>query len=419
MKIRIILIAAMLAVTGLTQAQVSEDAFKKAVDFINCKTVELSIKNDSNVYKQYIINCPCGDGTTNTKVREFLISSGTYDKTIALMSEIESLKSAFKKDMEYNYAFEFLSNNIFYDDIKYKKIFSFAEKRKNEKDFTEYKNDLEKALSIMLKKQKNTYDTEPIPDSSLNNVSSNIENTISSLEEKSKFEDKGWFTKHLTIFVIITLITTSILLFFKILSIFENDSSYPKDIPREIKNYIAREISTAGLNKSNLNQGESNLAIVNLEDKIKKLDSELKHLKSKVEIFKTPFEVVESRNDKQIWKEPKQQEVKLEIFFLSTPNSDGSFNDSSVSPTYKEGASIYRFTKIENNRAKFQIDEREASVKLALTYPDKSIDPVCDAVNAFNPKAKRITTVEAGEAELLNDKWIINKTQKAKISYES
>ena len=87
-----------------------------------------------------------------------------------------------------------------------------------------------------------------------------------------------------------------------------------------------------------------------------------------------------------------------------------------MSPTYKEGASIYRFTKVGNNRAKFKIDEREASVKLALTYPDKSIDPVCDAVNAFNPKTKQITTVEDGEAELLNNKWKISI--KAKISYE-
>jgi len=117
--------------------------------------------------------------------------------------------------------------------------------------------------------------------------------------------------------------------------------------------------------------------------------------------------------------EYKQPEIKIptEIFFLSTPNSDGSFNETSSSSTYREGASIYKFVKVGNNRATFQIDEREASVKLALQYPDKCIDPVCEAVNAFNPKAKRITTDDVGKAELVNGKWM--KTSKAKIRYDS
>ena len=117
--------------------------------------------------------------------------------------------------------------------------------------------------------------------------------------------------------------------------------------------------------------------------------------------------------------EIKQPEVITQTFFLSTPNSDGSFNESSSSSTYKDGATIYRFTKIGNNRAKFQIDEKDASARLALQYPDKNIDPVCDAVNAFNPKATRIITVEQGEAELQNGKWVVDRNKKAKIKYEN
>lgn len=44
MKIKIILFAAMFAVSGLTRAQVSKDAFEKSVDYVNCKSVELSLK---------------------------------------------------------------------------------------------------------------------------------------------------------------------------------------------------------------------------------------------------------------------------------------------------------------------------------------------------------------------------------------
>lgn len=90
-----------------------------------------------------------------------------------------------------------------------------------------------------------------------------------------------------------------------------------------------------------------------------------------------------------------------------------------TSATYIKGATIYRFSKISSNRAKFQIDEKDDSVKLALQFTDKNIDPVCDAVNAYNPKATRITTVEQGEAELQNGKWIVEKNKKAKIKYEN
>jgi hypothetical protein len=108
--------------------------------------------------------------------------------------------------------------------------------------------------------------------------------------------------------------------------------------------------------------------------------------------------------------------VKSEIFFLSSPNADGSFDESSASSTYKEGATIYRFTKTGNNKANFQIDDKEASVKLALQYRDRRIDPVCETTNAFN-QAKNISTVQQGEAELQSGKWVVSK--KAKIKYEN
>lgn len=109
-------------------------------------------------------------------------------------------------------------------------------------------------------------------------------------------------------------------------------------------------------------------------------------------------------------------ETRKEIFFLSTPNLNGSFNESSASATFREGASIYRFTKESFNKATFCIDEREASIKLALQYPDKSIDPVCEALNAYNARATKIVTKKPGTAELKGDKWVIQT--KAKISYE-
>ncbi len=412
----------MLAVSGLTQAQVSEDAFKKAVDYVNCKTVEFSLKSKLDILKQYQQSCSCKDGAANTEISNFLSTVGGYDATIALANEIELLKKQFNKNWKVEDEVSFLTENIFADKTKYQKLYSFADKRKNDSGFATFRSDLRKELPAVLAKQTQVSSPTQSNADSLNQIKpATFEERLTMLEQSKNIaqEEKGWFSRNLNIFVIISLILALLLFILKIIQIANSSSSGEEDVSEKVRKYVKDKISDAGFNKGSSNQGVSAFAISNLEDKIRRLEIELREVKSQVDNSKIPFEVVQPRYEQQSWQDTRQPELKTETFFLSTPNSDGSFNDSSVSPTYKEGASIYRFTKVGNNRAKFQIDEREASVKLALTYPDKSIDPVCDAVNAFNPKAKRITTVEAGEAELVNDKWIVNKTQKAKISYES
>lgn len=420
MKIKTILIAAMLAVTGLTQAQVSEDAFKKAVDYVNCKTVEFSLKGKSDILQQYQQRCSCNDGVGNTEIKNFLASVGGYDATIALANEIELLKKEFNKSWKAEEEVKFLTETIFGDKTKYQKLYLFSDKRKNDAGFPNFKSDLKKDLPAILATQEqasNTSQTNSNPPDEVKPPT--LEERVSALEHRPepKVEDKGWFdgfTFQIDVFSIIL----SVIIMFLILKIAYGNSDGGSDVSESIKSYVRSKINDAQF-KSGGNSGASSFEVNKLKDEIEKLRGEVKQLSHKIESSKIPLEIVQPRYEQQSGQDTKQPEVKSETFFLSTPNSDGSFNDSSVSPTYKEGASIYRFTKVGNNRAKFQIDDREASVKLALTYPDKSIDPVCDAVNAFNPKAKRITTVDVGEAELLNDKWIVNKSQKAKIRYES
>jgi len=422
MKIKTILIAAMLAVSGLTQAQVSEDAFKKAVDYVNCKTVEFSLKSKSEILQQYQQSCSCKDGAGNTEIGNFLAGVGGYDATIALANEIELLKKEFNKSWKADDEVKFLTETIFADKTKFQKLYWFADKRKSDAGFATFKSDLKKDLPAILATQTEASNiSQPNADSQDQIKQPTLEERVTALEQSKTppEEEKGWFSRNINIFVIISLILAILLAIIKVIQVVSGGSTGGEEVSDGVRKYVKDKINDAGFNRGNSNQGVSSFTISNLEDKIKKLETELKDVKSKVDSSKIPFEVVQPRYEQQSWQETKQPEVKSETFFLSTPNSDGSFNDSSVSPTYKEGASIYRFTKVGNNRAKFQIDDREASVKLALTYPDKSIDPVCDAVNAFNPKAKRITTVDVGEAELLNDKWIVNKSQKAKIRYES
>ncbi len=166
-----------------------------------------------------------------------------------------------------------------------------------------------------------------------------------------------------------------------------------------------------------------------LEDSVSKLRQELRTLQAKVMSASVPMEINKPGTIEPTVKSApiqppvvnsapaREPEKVIQNFYLSTPNSDGSFNNSSANPSYKEGASIYKFQNTKDNQAKFKIDEHEASVRLALAYPDKNIDPVCDASNAFDPKARKIYTVENGIAELIGDKWKV--TTKARIRYES
>jgi HAMP domain-containing protein len=113
-----------------------------------------------------------------------------------------------------------------------------------------------------------------------------------------------------------------------------------------------------------------------------------------------------------------REEARHEVFYLSVPAEDGSFKAAYASSLYREGASIYKFTRTSRCEADFQIDDRESSIKSALEFPDRTIDLVCEAENAFNPKATRIFTSRdgVGKAKLVEDKWVV--TRKARIRYE-
>lgn len=423
MKIKTILIAALLSVSGLTQAQVDRDAFEKAVDFVNCKTVEFSLKGKLDILQKYQQNCSCKDGAANTEISNFLSSVGGYEATISLSNEIELLKKQFNKNWKAEDEVIFLTENIFADQTKYQKLYSFADKRKNDSGFATFKSDLRKELPAILAKQLELSNpTQSNTDSKDLVKPLTLEERVSVLEQRSepKVEENGWldgFSNYLAILAIIVSIVAIIVTFSKRSRGAETNNKEIDDTYNSIINKILSgrrfgEFIQSELNRR-INQRDIVDSVINkFSPEITKLIEEKSESKPTME-WNFPSQHFPHKD------ESKQPESKAETFFLSTPNSDGSFNDSSVSINYKEGASIYRFTKVGNNRAMFQIDEREASVKLALTYPDKSIDPVCDAVNAFNPKAKLITTVEFGEAELLNDKWVVNKSQKAKIRYES
>lgn len=421
MKQKIALLFTALLLSGFAQAQVSKKSYEKAVDWLNCKTVELTLPKKN--IQQYQQECNCNE-TDFTQIKEFLTSVSKLDATIALSNEVESLKKSFKENWKKEDVVTFLSENIF-TSKKYQKIVEFANKRKGKSEFDTYKKGLKKELEDIL--------IENVPPETATPVDKNVQKPNSASKdggtEPEKVQNKsnhggflGWLADYLIIYAILLGI---IALFFGL----RKQRAKPNDDALEDKSIKNQKMNSHSQSPDSSIDSNSNSRIQDLESKINKIANTLKEKIEKIEnidkIKKLESELEEMKKQinalnsvlRPTTQSSYREEAPPETFFLSTPNSDGSFNESSAQPTYREGGSIYRFTKIGRDIAKFQIDEREASVKLALQYPDKNIDPVCEVVNAFNPKATRIMTIEQGEAKLGTNKWLVNK--KSKIRYEN
>ncbi len=114
----------------------------------------------------------------------------------------------------------------------------------------------------------------------------------------------------------------------------------------------------------------------------------------------------------------EQARSPIKILYGSTPQNNGSFNELSVSDTFRQSASYYEF-KIDMNDpglAHFSFVEDPEAVRSAIGYPETFILPVCKANNALSKDAKRIKTTEPGILKKEGNQWILNK--KAIIEYE-
>jgi hypothetical protein len=414
MKHKIALLCTALLLFGFAQAQVSKESYEKAVDLLNCKTVELTLPKEN--IQQYQQQCDC-NATDFAQINKFLTSVGKLDATIALSNEVESLKKSFKENWKKEDVVTFLSESIF-TDKKFQKIAAFADKRKGKPEFNSYKLNLKTDVANALVE---SVTQETVTSTNTSVQQPNVEDRISKLEENqnTKKDDNGilgGLADYLILFSILLGVIALLLALRKPSSETDYDSLIDKLIRSQRMNSHFQSQQSVFRNTSNNNSSSAELRDAN--NRIRDLETQIEKIKSQLSTT-NPVSSYTAQTTQPTYQEVKQPEVITQTFFLSTPNSDGSFNESSASSTFKDGATIYRFTKIGDNRAKFQIDEKDASARLALQYPDKNIDPVCDAVNAFNPKATRIITVEQGEAELQNGKWVVDRNKKAKIKYEN
>jgi len=108
-------------------------------------------------------------------------------------------------------------------------------------------------------------------------------------------------------------------------------------------------------------------------------------------------------------------------YYLSTPNSDGTFPAGSMSAQFRPSASIYHFEVLEQNgetTATFTVANNADAMKDALSSPGSYLEPVCESENSYFPGAQRIVNVESGKAIQQGDQWVVSSENKALIRYE-
>jgi len=446
MRTKIIIFAAILLLCNLAYGQtVSKDNYEKAVDYLNCRTVELSLKiyaeskgndekaNSENTknYENYKRDFPCDDNSKSDNIIARL-KEIDYTGTKKLADEIANLKRKYKKDLKPDEAVEFLSETVLKgsDDPKkepdYPELAKFATNRKNDSDFPDFQNRLKENLKRLLPPEPatnanaNSNSNTNVANTNVANIgarnANNANTATTTTSGASDFNPIYWIAI-IVLFLLAGAFAIYVLANLKALrdkahtlrvlhDSLERKTKVPPVTTQKLTVKQPEEPSNLG-ESPNLSEEVNKLRI-----SVAKLKEEIKELKDRIDkddVNRTRFEK-NNQGGQQLSSAPRG-----EVFYLSTPNMDGSFNETSVKSTYQEGASIYKFTKTSANDAEFQIDNSESSVKLALAYPDKNIEPACEAQNAYDAKADRIATVQSGKAVLDGDKWRV--TKKAQIKY--
>lgn len=267
-----------IALCSLGNAQnINKQAYERAVDYLNCRSSELSLIGDSTFAKK----CPCQDDISHGELTSFLQSKNA-SATISLSSEIEDLKKEFNATLKSEEVIDFLTEGIFSNQQKYPRLYLFAAKRSQSPDFIKFKEQLKKDFAIKFpgsepEKPKAAATTQPEP-----KKKDDAPVTLQSLEDRvilleyNTNSSKKWFdgiTFQIDVFAILFTIIISIL----ILYILTKGRAVDESIPFKIKNYVREKITESQFEYESA--AAIHAEIRKLEEEVIRLKSEIKRLK--------------------------------------------------------------------------------------------------------------------------------------------
>ena len=367
----------------------------KAVDYVTCICI-----NDALPAGQ-TFNCQ-----TETLSKETISDS----KTRALFEEFQTLKTQ-RNIADY---LNFLSEKIFSDEVKFKKIHDFAEKRKGVK-LDKIKADIKEYI----RSSTTSENRENTSSESSKITSDEIDSTVNNGEnepyqdgiKQANLNSATLTSSKFNIWTAITLGLIFVIAIFLLLFFF-NIKNKINILNARIDRRIKKDELPNLASPHNFQNSNESLRIGKLESIIEKLEYSISKINSPT-IYK------EEKSSEVLFEVPKVNIPKSIVFYMATPNKeDGSFDISSQTENFKPTQSLYKFTVDNSNssRAKFEFFSDEAGIRDSIDSPQTYIDPVCEPQNARNPNAKKIITTSPGTAEKRNDKWV--KITNAKIKYE-
>lgn len=402
--------------TMSAQSISKKQLFYQSVDYVNCKIVEISMRNSGNtpLFTEYQQACPCtlGKNAINFDDIADFLKGEEIDKTLSLSKEINSAKKEYSSEMTDVGMVELLTIDLFKK--KYGQVHAFRKNPKHNTNVEALRANLkEKLTGYIAPKFSNgflpdeanvaaaqvpaTPNTRPVPEEQ------SIEVTDEPLEEEGEGESRfGFLGGLLTFLSLLACVGLGLLLFQrtkkynKLKDLYKNEKAKSKSYEQLLAQRDAeKEVYVKKVAARNRKIEELEMLLAN---------------RNQVASASVATSVAGAVIDMDV--APVQEE-----FYLSTPNEDGSFNDQGKSKTFKPTASLYHFVVSEKNKnlAAFAFVDDENAVMRALNYPDTCLLPVCQELNAHNIDARAIKTEEPGLVELVNDKWMLK--EKARIVY--
>ncbi|KQN37244.1 hypothetical protein ASE92_20115 [Pedobacter sp. Leaf41] len=105
------------------------------------------------------------------------------------------------------------------------------------------------------------------------------------------------------------------------------------------------------------------------------------------------------------------------LLYFPNPNLDGNFRSSEGKEVFTEGASVYKFTLMDETNANVEFCDNLSSVTIALNNRNEMILSLATETNPYNPNASKIIIVDnkKAKAQLEGNIWLIK--EKAKVKY--
>lgn len=269
--------ALLISLCSFAHAQdISKQAYERAVDYLNCRSSELSLAGDSTFQKK----CPCQDDISHGELTSFL-QSRNATATISLSSEIEDLKKEYNAALKAEETIQFLTESIFSNQQKYPRLYLFASKRSQNPDFIKFKELLKKDLKIKFPgSEPEKLKTATAPREAKKKDDAPV--TLQSLEDRvilleyNTNSSKKWFdgiTFQIDVFALLFAIAVSIL----VLYIVTKGRAVDESIPFKIKNYVREKITESQFDYESATAIHAEIR--KLEEEVIRLKSEIKRLK--------------------------------------------------------------------------------------------------------------------------------------------